>query len=70
MGMGMASDVNKHCQICTLCKKAKLSSLPKVPLVSLPVGRPWKMLAVDMLEVPISTCGNHYLLVAQDYFTK
>ena len=28
------------------------------------------MLAVDVLEVPISTHGNRYLLVAQDYFTK
>ena len=28
------------------------------------------MLAVDVLEVPISTRGNRYLLVVQDYFTK
>ena len=33
-------------------------------------GRPWEMLAVDVLEVPQSTAGNHYLLVVQDYFTK
>ena len=58
--VGMASDVNKHCQNCTLCQQAKLSSPPKAPLVSLPVGRPWEMLAIDVLEVPISTRGNHY----------
>ena len=68
--VGMASDVNKHCQNCTLCQQAKLSSPPKAPLVSLPVGRPWEMLAIDVLEVPISTRGNHYLLVVQDNFTK
>ena len=68
--VGMASDVNKHCQNCTLCQQAKLSSPPKAPLVSLPVGRPWEMLAIDVLEVPISTRGNCYLLVVQDYFTK
>ena len=28
------------------------------------------MLAVEVLEVPISTHGNRYLLVVQDYFTK
>ena len=28
------------------------------------------MLAVDVLEVPLSTKGNHYLLIEQDYFTK
>ena len=25
---------------------------------------------MDVLEVPISTHGNRYLLVVQDYFTK
>ena len=28
------------------------------------------MLAVDVLEVPMSGQGNRYLLVLQDYFTK
>ena len=28
------------------------------------------MIAVDVLEVPISFNGNRYLLVVQDYFTK
>ena len=28
------------------------------------------MIAVDILEVPMSTNGNCYLLVVQDYFTK
>jgi hypothetical protein len=28
------------------------------------------MIAVDILEVPVSCQNNHYLLVVQDYFTK
>ena len=28
------------------------------------------MIAVDILEVPISSNNNRYLLVVQDYFTK
>ena len=28
------------------------------------------MVAVDILQVPMSTQGNQYLLVLQDYFTK
>ena len=28
------------------------------------------MLAVDVLQVPVSSRGNRYLLVLQDYFTK
>ena len=66
----MAHDVNEHCQNCTLSQQAKLTSPPKVPLASLPVGRPWEMRAADVLEVPISTRGNRYLLVVQDYFMK
>ena len=68
--VGMASVVNEHCQNCPICQQAKLTSPPKAPLVSFPIGRPWEMLAVNVLEVPISTHGNHDLLVVQDYFTK
>ncbi len=35
-----------------------------------PIGRLWQMVAVDILEVPISSNNNRYLLVTQDYFTK
>ena len=28
------------------------------------------MIAVDILEVPVSSRNNRYLLVIQDYFTK
>ena len=68
--MGMFSDVTEHCMKCTVCQQAKLPTPAKVPLLSLPMDSPWEMLAVDILEVPLSTNGNHYLLVVQDYFTK
>ena len=42
----------------------------KAPLISMPIGRPWQMVSVDILEVPISSRGNRYILVIQDYFTK
>ena len=35
--------------------------------MSLPVGSPWEMLAVDVLVVPLSTNGNCYLLVVQEW---
>ena len=38
--------------------------------MSMPVGRPWQLVAVDILKVPLSTANNQYLLVVQDYFTK
>ena len=68
--VGMSSDVAKHCLKCITCQQAKLSIPTKAPLVSLPVGRPWEMLAIDALEVPLSSHGNRYLLVVLDYFTK
>ena len=37
---------------------------------SVPIGKPWQMVAADMLEVPISANNKLYLLVIQDYFTK
>lgn len=39
-------------------------------MINVPVGNPWEMVAVDVLEVPMTARGNRYLLVIQDYFTK
>lgn len=39
-------------------------------MTNIPVGRPWQMIAVDVLEVPLSLNNNRYLLVVQEYFTK
>ena len=66
----MAKDVEKYCCECTKCQKSKLSMPQRAPLTSLPIGRPWQMIAVDILEVPLSANNNRYLLVVQDYYTK
>lgn len=68
--VGMAQDVESHCRQCTRCQQSKLPTPRKAPLRNIPIGRPWEMIAVDILEVPISTQNNRYLLVVQDYFTK
>ena len=39
-------------------------------MTNTPIGRPWKMIAVDVLEVLRSVNNNIYFLVIQDYFTK
>ena len=39
-------------------------------MMNVPIGRPWEMLAVDILQVPMSMQDNQFLLVLQDYFTK
>ena len=66
----MARDVTKFYRQCTRCQQAKSPKPTRAPLTSTPIGRPWQMVAVDVLEVPLSTKNNRYLLVIQDYFTK
>ena len=39
-------------------------------MVNVPIGKPWQMVAVDILEVPVSSNNNRYLLVIQYYFIK
>jgi len=43
---------------------------PRSPLQNIPIGQPWQMVAVNILQVPLSTNNNRYLLVLQDYFMK
>ena len=68
--VNMAQDVDRHCRECATCQKSKLPMPVRSPLTNIPVGRPWQMIAIDILEVPVSTKNNRYLLVIQDYFTK
>ena len=53
-----------------MCQASKQTSQQKALLINLPVGKPWEMIAVDILQVPLSSHNNKYLLVIQDYFTK
>ena len=68
--IGIAQDVEQHCRECVVCQRSKLPAPTRAPLTNVPIGRPWQMIAVDILEVPLSTNNNRYLLVVQDYFTK
>ena len=68
--MNMARDVNRHCQECVRCQWSKLTRPQHAPLTNIPIGKPWEMDAVDVLEVPLSRNNNRYLLVIQEYFTK
>ncbi len=65
--VGMFRDVVQHCENCVVCQKARST---KPPLQNIPIGKPWEMIAMDILEVPMSYQQNKYSLVVQDYFTK
>ena len=64
----MAKDVQRHYKQCIKCQQAKQTKPQRAPLINVPIGRPWQMVAVDILEVPLSRNNNRYLM--QDYFTK
>ena len=68
--VNMAQDADQHCRECNICQRTKPTAPKRAPLINIPVGRPWQMVAVDILEVPVSSNNNRYILVVQDYFTK
>ena len=51
----MARDMENYCGECLKCQQSLRS---KAPLVSLPIGQPWEMIAVDVLQVPMSYQHN------------
>ena len=64
--VGMQLSVTEYVNSCNRCHKAKLPLPTRAPLLNTPIGRPLQMLQVDVLEVPISSEGNRYLLVLED----
>ena len=46
--VGMAKDVERHCRECIKCQQAKQTKPQRAPLINVPIGRPWQMLAVDI----------------------
>ena len=66
----MLHDIDQYCRECEVCQSSKPPSPQKVPLISMSIGKPRQMVAVDILEVPVSFNKNRYLLVIQDYFSK
>ena len=56
----MIADVEAYCCECLACQAAKPSAPQPVPLTSVPIGKLWQMVAVDILEVPRSP-KNIYL---------
>jgi len=68
--VNMARDVEEYCRQCPTCQHSKLPMPQRAPLQNIPIGQPWQMVAVDILQVPLSVHNNRYLLVIQDYFTK
>jgi len=59
----MAKDVEEHCRQCVKCNQSKPPTPVRAPMTSVPIGKPWQMIAIDVLEIPLSYNNNRYLLV-------
>ena len=67
----MYSDVYKFCKSCLTCAAYRGGGRRLRPtLKSLPVGGPFERVGVDLMEMPQTTLGNHYVIVFLDYLTK
>ena len=68
---GMRADVRRYCRSCLICVSRKGTGRKKrPPLQSIPVGGPFEMIGVDVLQLPLSHQGNQYAIVFLDYLTK
>ena len=68
---GMCADVEEHCHSCLECVSRRGSGRSRNPPLSpIPVGGPFHRLSVDMLQLPLTESGSHYLLAFVDYLTK
>ena len=49
--VGMLHDINKYCHEFSVSQASKTPTPMKAPLVNVPIGKPWEMVAVDDFQV-------------------
>ena len=42
----------------------------RLPLMPIPIKGPFHRVAVDVLQLPLTSSGNRYIVIFMDYFTK
>ena len=68
---GMYSDVTKHCTSCPQCAIVNGNRrINRPPLSPIPVQRPFQILGVDVMDLPVTDSGNRHVVVFQDFFDK
>ena len=68
--VSIAKDPGYHCTHRVTCQMVKAPVRPPASIQPIVTSRPWEMVGVDILKVPMSSKENQYLLVTQDYFSK
>ena len=68
---GMYRDVHAHCRSCLTCASYQGTGRRVKPqLMSIPVGGPFHRVGVDIMELPLTSNGNKYVISFVDYLTK
>ena len=58
--VGMGKDVAHYCTHCFTCQVNKAPEQTPAPLQLVIATKPWKLVAVDILKVPMSAEGNQF----------
>ena len=67
----MYSDAEKLAKACPECAVAMGTGRKKrPPLHPIPVLRPFQILGIDVMDLPVTEKGNRHVIVIQDLFTK
>ena len=67
---GWCRDLKQWCEQCQVCQSRRGGVIPRAPLTSIPVEGPWKLVGVDVLQMPKTRSGKTYIVVFMDHFTK
>ena len=68
---GMYNDDQQFARSCPECDVvAGGGRVLSPPLHPIPVSRPFQIIGVDVMDLPLTTRGNKHVLVFQDLFTK
>ena len=68
---GLRRDVRKFCRSCLSCvTRQGPGHSYRPPMMPIPVKGPFHRVAVDVLQLPLTSSGNRYVVVFMDYLTK
>ena len=68
---GMYSDAERYVRSCPECIIATGTGRKcRPPLHPIPVWRPFQILGIDVMDLPVTKLGNRHVVVIQDLFTK
>jgi hypothetical protein len=65
----MYLSIKKFIQYCDICQR-RGKPRQQEPLHPLPVSKPFDRVGIDLLQLPITSTGHKYVIVATDYHTK